>query len=207
MKLADRFASIDSLAITKENFSTFAEEGLYQYLENYGEINQTIRIGEFEYMNPILKRNLTEFNISIKKTRTTDELIVFRGISGTSRDFILNVGDIITFDAFSSVSLVLDIAKIFTYNETCCLFKIYLPRGTPIIDITPFTQISELLLPLNSELKVIGKNVENISYVLEYVHDIQNDNLVSFTAPLPWNSTKGDFRSQRRWKYNPMYVD
>lgn len=180
MQIANRFASIDSLKVTKENFNHFAEEGLHYYLDNYGEINQILRTGQFEYMDYEIKRNLIELDTRIKKTRTTEDLIVFRGIDSK---IISNIGDIVTFDGFSSVSLLYDIARIFTYKKTCCLFQIFLPQSTPIIDITDITEISELLLPRNTKFKVVAKDVGNINYVLEHIPEL---------TPTPW-------------VYNPIY--
>ncbi len=156
----------------------------YVYVPTYSDLNKNLR--ESNPLTPDMINWYNSLNTSIIAAPVTNKrCVLYRGIeaeefnpvvSGAPSDLDSNTSmDIIVWNAFSSCSLVREIADGFQGRSPCCLFVIIVPAGAVLFDITSIKNSEfEIVLPPGSIMKYLGVNAGNTSgtgecHILKYL--------------------------------------
>ena len=197
----------------------YFEQLLLKALENYSfqwdaPINHYLRFGANYFLTPTFIKYYKRYGSTIELAKKAiiekinhidkafleaaprnenDTKSYWRGMKNSFENFN-NIGDKISVNNFLSITESFGIARTFSNiqnGSTCCLYKINISKGIPIIDMitsTKYKNEKETLLPRNLILEL--KSIENLPYPFAskkplynipiYVIEVTTNNLEQF---------------------------
>jgi len=126
-------------------------EAVLQYTrsDDYADLNSYLRTGQTG--NEYFDNETRLLNAAISKTKTTEDMIVWRGIKSAKVKYSVQSSDNYDVTAFTSTSTSRAIAEKFAGDgDDAVIYKITLPKGTNAIDamgISRKPEEDEILLP------------------------------------------------------------
>ena len=166
----------------------FSSSIFIKYYKRYGSTIELAKKAIIEKIN-----NIDRAFLEAAPRNENDTKIYWRGMKNSFENFN-NIGDKISVNNFLSITESFSIARSFSNisnGSTCCLYKINISKGIPIIDMitsTKYKNEKETLLPRNLILEV--KSIENLPYpyaskkplynIPIYVVEVKNNDLEQF---------------------------
>ena len=114
-------------------------------------------------------------SIAKKVPRTTKPLVAWRGLSVPSFEAVN-----LDLDIFKSLSLSVEVSLHFLRESSCCLTRVLVPPGVPLISIPPaegYEELFEFVLPRGARFKSTGVSVlgDRTIYECQVVFDATYD--------------------------------
>lgn len=166
----------------------FSSSIFIKYYKRYGSTIELAKQAIIEKIN-----NIDRAFLEAAPRNENDTKIYWRGMKNSFENFN-NIGDKISVNNFLSITESFSIARSFSNilnGSTCCLYKINISKGIPIIDMitsTKYKNEKETLLPRNLILEL--KSIENLPYpyaskkplynIPIYVVEVKNNDLEQF---------------------------
>ena len=140
----------------------FSTEIFIKFYKRYGATIDLAKKAIIEKINQIDRAF-----IEAAPRNENDKKIYWRGMKNSFENFN-NIGDKVSINNFLSISENYNVASSFSniyYGTTCCIYKINISKGIPMIDMvtsSKFKNEKETLLPRNLILEL--KAIENLPY-------------------------------------------